>query len=129
MGIRGRGVAGSSGAEGTKAQEAAAAELPSSRGEGAAVVAEATAALLDDLNTPAAVAALSGPLKAVNDLLTTKAGRKQPNRCAGAAGRRGGRAGGGVDGGPGRQRACVSGGWRWEGEVQRVVSCDYMRIV
>jgi cysteinyl-tRNA synthetase len=35
---------------------------------------------LDDLNTPAVVGALSAPLKAVNDLLTTKAGRKNPNR-------------------------------------------------
>lgn len=33
---------------------------------------EVEAALLDDLNTPAAVAALSAPLKALNDLLHTK---------------------------------------------------------
>jgi cysteinyl-tRNA synthetase len=38
--------------------------------------------LLDDLNTPAALSELSAPLKAINDLLTTKAGRKQPDRCA-----------------------------------------------
>jgi hypothetical protein len=37
-------------------------------------------ALLDDLNTPAAVAALAAPLKAINDLLSTKAGRKNANR-------------------------------------------------
>jgi cysteinyl-tRNA synthetase len=37
-------------------------------------------ALVDDLNTPAALAELSAPLKAINDLLTTKAGRKAPNR-------------------------------------------------
>ncbi|KAL6756771.1 tRNA synthetases class I (C) catalytic domain-containing protein [Haematococcus lacustris] len=37
-------------------------------------------ALLDDLNTPAALAALSAPLKAINDLLSTKAGRKAADR-------------------------------------------------
>jgi len=37
-------------------------------------------ALLDDLNTPAVVGALSGPLKSINDLLSTKAGRKNPAR-------------------------------------------------
>ncbi|GFH29518.1 uncharacterized protein HaLaN_28194, partial [Haematococcus lacustris] len=36
--------------------------------------------LLDDLNTPAALAALSAPLKAINDLLSTKAGRKAADR-------------------------------------------------
>jgi cysteinyl-tRNA synthetase len=40
------------------------------------------AALLDDFNTPAAISALSGPLKAANDLLSTKAGRKAPGRLA-----------------------------------------------
>lgn len=38
------------------------------------------AALEDDLNTPQALAALSAPLKSVNDLLTTKQGRKAPGR-------------------------------------------------
>jgi cysteinyl-tRNA synthetase len=42
----------------------------------AALPAAITAALADDLNTPQALAALSAPLKAANDLLTTKAGRK-----------------------------------------------------
>ena len=37
-------------------------------------------ALADDLNTPAAIAALSSPLKTVNDLLHTRKGRKTPNR-------------------------------------------------
>jgi cysteinyl-tRNA synthetase len=37
-------------------------------------------ALLDDLNTPSAISELSAPLKSANDLLTTKAGRKAPNR-------------------------------------------------
>jgi len=36
--------------------------------------------LTDDLNTPAALSTLSAPLKAINDLLTTKAGKKNPNR-------------------------------------------------
>lgn len=40
----------------------------------------ALSALLDDLNTPACVSELSAPLKAINDLLSTKAGRKNPNR-------------------------------------------------
>ena len=42
----------------------------------AALPSAVTAALADDLNTPQALAALSAPLKAANDLLTTKAGRK-----------------------------------------------------
>jgi cysteinyl-tRNA synthetase len=48
---------------------------------GVAVLNEAFDALADDLNTPLTVAALSGPLKAVNDLLTTKKGKKQPDRA------------------------------------------------
>ncbi len=36
--------------------------------------------LLDDLNTPGALSELSAPLKGINDLLTTKAGKKQPDR-------------------------------------------------
>jgi len=36
--------------------------------------------LVDDMNTPAALSTLSAPLKAINDLLTTKAGKKNPNR-------------------------------------------------
>ena len=39
-------------------------------------------ALDDDLNTPQALAALSAPLKAANDLLSTKQGRTAPNRIA-----------------------------------------------
>jgi cysteinyl-tRNA synthetase len=45
-------------------------------------LADALAALADDLNTPGAAAALSAPLKAANDLLHTKAGRKAPGRLA-----------------------------------------------
>jgi len=47
---------------------------------GVAMLNEAFSALADDLNTPLTVAALSAPLKAVNDLLTTKKGKKQPDR-------------------------------------------------
>lgn len=45
----------------------------------------ATLALLDDLNTPSAVSELSAPLKQANDLLTTKAGKKQAGRLASLA--------------------------------------------
>jgi cysteinyl-tRNA synthetase len=48
--------------------------------QGPSSPAPVVSALLDDLNTPAALAELSAPLKAINDLLTTKAGRKAPNR-------------------------------------------------
>jgi hypothetical protein len=48
---------------------------------GVEVVAAVLAGLVDDLNTPQSVSALSAPLKAINDLLTTKAGRKNPQRC------------------------------------------------
>ena len=48
----------------------------------AALPGSVTAALADDLNTPQALAALSAPLKAANDLLSTKAGRKAPGRTA-----------------------------------------------
>lgn len=42
--------------------------------------ANALGLLADDLNTPAALSTLSAPLKSINDLLTTKAGKKNPNR-------------------------------------------------
>ncbi|GIL60607.1 hypothetical protein Vafri_15126 [Volvox africanus] len=67
-------VASSKGCKGAAA--AAAPPLP----VGLALVSEVLAALADDLNTPAAVGALSGPLRTINDLLTTKAGRKRPDR-------------------------------------------------
>lgn len=44
------------------------------------LVADVTACLLDDLNTPGALAALVPVLKAVNDLLSTRAGRRNPQR-------------------------------------------------
>ncbi|KAG2482286.1 hypothetical protein HYH03_018771 [Edaphochlamys debaryana] len=55
---------------------------PAGPSPGAALLAEALQALADDLNTPAAVGSLSGPLRAINDLLTTKAGRKRPDRLS-----------------------------------------------
>lgn len=45
-----------------------------------AMVSEAQAALVDDLNTPSVVASLSAPLKAINDLIHTKKGKKAPGR-------------------------------------------------
>jgi cysteinyl-tRNA synthetase len=56
----------------------AAAAVPA--GVGGELLGSVVAALLDDLNSPAAVSAMSAPLKAINDLLTTKAGRKNPKR-------------------------------------------------
>jgi cysteinyl-tRNA synthetase len=47
---------------------------------GLELVAAVLGGLCDDLNTPQSVSALSAPLKAINDLLTTKAGRKNPQR-------------------------------------------------
>jgi cysteinyl-tRNA synthetase len=51
-------------------------------GPGGLLASTASAALADDLGTPAAVGALSPALKALNDLLHTKAGRKTPGRSA-----------------------------------------------
>lgn len=47
---------------------------------GVELVSAVLTSLCDDLNTPQSVSVLSAPLKAINDLLTTKAGRKNPNR-------------------------------------------------
>lgn len=68
------------GPEGAAARQQAAEEYARGAGAGAAAASAAGVALLDDLNTPSAVSELSAPLKTANDLLTTKAGRKQPNR-------------------------------------------------
>jgi cysteinyl-tRNA synthetase len=57
---------------------------------GGGIFSEAVSALSDDLNTAAAVAALSAPLKAANDYLTTKKGKKAPERWAALAEIRGG---------------------------------------
>lgn len=45
------------------------------------ICAQAVAALLDDMNTTLATSLLSAPLKAINDLMTTKSGKKQWDRC------------------------------------------------
>ena len=47
---------------------------------GASVAAEVLEALTDDLNTPLAVAAMSAPLKAMNDLLHTKKAGRGPGQ-------------------------------------------------
>jgi cysteinyl-tRNA synthetase len=62
----------------SSAKAAAAGAVPA--GVGGELLASVVSALLDDLNSPAAVSAMSAPLKAINDLLTTKAGRKNPKR-------------------------------------------------
>lgn len=71
-------AAGDAGATATAAVSAAGCAV----GVGAELVSSVVAGLLDDLNTPVCISALSAPLKAVNDLMTTKAGRKNPNRSA-----------------------------------------------
>ena len=65
---------------GAAAAARAAEDAAAGRGEAGALARAAAEALLDDVNTPAVVGALSAPLKALNDLLTTKAGRKNPDR-------------------------------------------------
>ncbi|KAG2430293.1 hypothetical protein HYH02_013771 [Chlamydomonas schloesseri] len=71
-------AAHSSKGKGKSGAAAAAAALAA----GPALLSEVLTALADDLNTPAAVGALSAPLRTINDLLTTKAGRKRPDRLA-----------------------------------------------
>ena len=63
--------------EGQAAMQAAA----EGAGAPAPLLHEVHAALLDDLNTPAAVAALSTPLKEINDLLHTKKARAMHGQC------------------------------------------------
>ncbi|GFR48110.1 hypothetical protein Agub_g9934 [Astrephomene gubernaculifera] len=53
---------------------------PASPSPGAALLCEVLSALADDLNTPAVLAALSGPLRTINELTTTRAGRRRPDR-------------------------------------------------
>jgi cysteinyl-tRNA synthetase len=78
------------GEAGTSAVSSAMSALPSvapggqaAGSAGGALLGEAAAALADDLNTPAVLAALSGPLRTINELLTTKAGRKRSDRWGG----------------------------------------------
>eukprot|EP00798_Chlamydomonas_sp_ICE-L_P028262 gene28262-31367_t len=68
------------GDKGDEARAEAAADFDAGVGPGAAAWSAVLLALLDDLNTPAAVSELSAPLKSINDLLTTKAGKKRPDR-------------------------------------------------
>jgi cysteinyl-tRNA synthetase len=72
-------VAGGGGA--AAAGPAAAGSKGAEAAVGLELLSAVLAALCDDLNTPQGVSALSAPLKAINDLLTTKAGRKNPKRC------------------------------------------------
>ncbi|KAL4431628.1 hypothetical protein ABPG77_001470 [Micractinium sp. CCAP 211/92] len=53
---------------------------PAGPSPGAQLLAEVEAALADDFNTPLAIAAFSAPLKAANDLLHTKKGKKEAGR-------------------------------------------------
>jgi hypothetical protein len=101
-------AASSKGKGGKGSDKGAAAAAAAAAAAGAEVVDGVLAGLLDDLNTPASVAVLSGPLKAVNDLLTTKAGRKNPHRCVGAGAHRArGDEGEGCSGDEGDDDACV----------------------
>jgi hypothetical protein len=69
------------GGEGEQAEAGAAGSK-----EATELLAAVVTALLDDLNTPSAVAALSAPLKTINDLLFTKAGKKAKGRLDTLAG-------------------------------------------
>ncbi len=55
-----------------QATQAAHAQLKANKGPGAQVLNECRAALADDLNTPAAIAAMSATLRELNDLLYTR---------------------------------------------------------
>ena len=68
------------GEEGKVAATKAESDVVAGCGLGGAALASARAALADDLGTPAALAALSAPLKAANDLVHTKKGRKAAGR-------------------------------------------------
>ena len=54
--------------------------LQESKGEVSEVLQRVHHGMCDDLNTPQALSALSAPLKAMNDLLGTKKGKKAPGR-------------------------------------------------
>lgn len=71
-------------AAGAEGEQAAAGAAGSK--EATELLAAVVTALLDDLNTPSAVAALSAPLKTINDLLFTKAGKKAKGRLDTLAG-------------------------------------------
>lgn len=75
-------LAGAAGGAGEAARDGVADALRAGTGLGGEAASAAAAALADDLNTPAAVAALSAPLKVANDLVHTKKGRAAPGRLA-----------------------------------------------
>ena len=54
--------------------------LQKCEGEVGEVIQKVHQGMCDDLNTPQAISALSAPLKTVNDLLSTKKGRKAKGR-------------------------------------------------
>ena len=54
--------------------------LQNGEGEVSGVMRRVHLGMCDDLNTPQALSALSAPLKAMNDLLSTKKGRKAAGR-------------------------------------------------
>lgn len=58
----------------------AAADLRAGKGPAGELLAEVRGALNDDLNTPQVFSALAGPFKVINELLTTKAGKKRADR-------------------------------------------------
>eukprot|EP00884_Botryococcus_braunii_P014114 jgi/Botrbrau1/22703/Bobra.0132s0042.1 len=65
---------------GAAARMSASTDLQAGLGPGSQVLQAVRDALLDDLNTPVAISELSAPLKSLNDLLHTKAGRKAKDR-------------------------------------------------
>lgn len=74
------------GADGEAARAAAGAGVDAGEGPGGEMWAQVDAALRDDLSTPEATAALSAPLRLVNELTATKKGRKRPDRLQVLAG-------------------------------------------
>lgn len=68
------------GSDGQHATQEAARHLQNGEGEVSGVMRRVQLGMCDDLNTPQALSALSAPLKAMNDLLSTKKGRKAAGR-------------------------------------------------
>ena len=65
--------------------------LAAGEGSGAALLAAVHTGLCDDLNTPAALAAVSAPLKTANDLMQTKKGAQNRWPVGSSSGHRGGK--------------------------------------
>lgn len=68
------------GAAGTAAEQLSAEAFADGAGSAHDLLATVVHSLLDDLSTPQAISTLSAPLKQMNDLLSTKAGRRQKDR-------------------------------------------------